>query len=318
MEIPQGLRRAIENQIRDIEHVRMKDDAQAISSRYRTQSGKGKRLLTKETEAAAYAAARMPATFGAVSDALKYSLPYLKNCPQTLLDAGAGTGTAAWAADAELKLKKIICLEREDAMINIGKDIMKCSPEVLCNAEWIKNDLTVDEIPEQADLVIASYVLNEMSAEKRMETVKKLWDATKMMFLIIEPGTPVGFSNLAEIRQVMLKWGAHIAAPCPHESDCPKEKNDWCGFACRVSRSRLHRQLKGGKAPYEDEKFIYMAFTREKCHSAEARVLRHPQIHKGYVDLEICTKDGIKNIKLSKKDGEKYKKARKVKAGDEI
>jgi ribosomal protein RSM22 (predicted rRNA methylase) len=57
-----------------------------------------------------------------------------------------------------------------------------------------------------------------------METVKKLWDATKMMFLIIEPGTPVGFSNLAEIRQVMLKWGAHIAAPCPHESDCPKEK----------------------------------------------------------------------------------------------
>jgi ribosomal protein RSM22 (predicted rRNA methylase) len=34
--------------------------------------------------------------------------------------------------------------------------------------------------------------------------------------------------------------------------------------------------------------------------------------------LEVCTAEGIQDIKLSKKDGEKYKQARKAKSGDII
>ena len=61
-----------------------------------------------------------------------------------------------------------------------------------------------------------------------------------------------------------------------------------------------------------------MALTREECSCVGARVLRHPQIHSGHMIIEVCTRDGIKDIKLSKKDGERYKQARKAKSGDEI
>jgi len=81
-------------------------------------------------------------------------------------------------------------------------------------------------------------------------------------------------------------------------------------------RTQLHRQLKGGDAPFEDEKFAYMAFTREKTSTKEARIIRHPQIRKGHIMFEVCTNEGIKNITLSKKDKEKYKKAKKAKTGD--
>lgn len=319
MEIPQTLREALEHQLTGIQQVQMMHDAQTISMRYRTQSGKGERLLTRDTEAAAYAVARMPATFGAVSVALGHALAASAGCrPQTLLDAGAGTGAATWAADAELDLKSIICLEREDAMCRIGETMMQQGSQALCDAKWINHDLTINEIPERADLVVASYVLNEMTDTDRIKATKKLWDAAKMLLLLVEPGTPVGFSHLKEARQLLLKCGAHIAAPCPHEADCPKTQGDWCHFTCRVGRSRLHRQLKGGEAPYEDEKFIYMALTREEYCCFGARVLRHPQVRSGHVMLEVCTKDGIQNIKLSKKDGERYKQARKVKSGEQV
>ena len=40
----------------------LRRDAQALSERYRLRTGTGRRLLTGEREAAAYAAARMPAS----------------------------------------------------------------------------------------------------------------------------------------------------------------------------------------------------------------------------------------------------------------
>jgi len=58
----------------------------------------------------------------------------------------------------------------------------------------------------------------------------------------------------------------------------------------------------------EDEKFSYICTVREKCSLQGMRVLRHPLVHSGFVQLEVCTQEGIRNIKLSKKDGEKYKK----------
>jgi len=319
VEVPLTLYTAIEKRLAGMKHEKLLSDAQNISFRYRNQSGKGERLLTSDSEALAYSVARMPATFGAVYSALEQSLAHFDCSPKSLLDAGAGTGAASWAADAILKLDSVVCLEREEAMRIAGMEIMKEGSEALQGTKWLHRDLASEKITEQADLVIASYVLNEMAEEGRIRTAKKLWNAAKMMLLIVEPGTPAGFSNILRIRDVLLKDGAYIAAPCSHEAECFMSEYDWCHFSCRISRTRLHRQLKGGEAPFEDEKYTYMAFTREKCHvSGAARVLRHPQVRSGHVMLDVCTAEGIKNITLSKKDGEKYKQARKAKAGDEI
>ena len=59
-----------------------------------------------------------------------------------------------------------------------------------------------------------------------------------------------------------------------------------------------------------------MAFSKQTVNIADNRILRHPIINKGYTEFKICTKLGIQNIKLSKKDGDKYKKSKKKNAGD--
>jgi len=267
----------------------------------------------------------MPATYAAVRTALEKTLACIDCRPRTLVDAGAGTGAASWAAAGLLDLDSIVCLERERAMRELGARLMEGGAQasgdgmrVLREAKWIGHDLETGDIPEKADLVIASYVLNEMTTSARRRAVQKLWESAGMILLLVEPGTPAGFSHLMEARRMLVEQGAFVAAPCPHSDDCPVEADDWCHFACRVARSRLHRQLKGGEAPFEDEKFAYMAFAREACRNAGMRVLRHPQVRGGHVMLRVCTKDGIKDITLTKRDGERYKKARKASSGDEL
>ncbi|HOJ80033.1 MAG TPA: small ribosomal subunit Rsm22 family protein [Clostridiales bacterium] len=318
MEIPFELRAALERQLQGINHGQLVRDSRNISFRYRTRGGTGERLLTNDSEALSYAISRMPATYGAVRTALEKTLACVDCRPRTLLDAGAGTGAASWAAAGLMDLESIICLEREMAMRTLGARLMEDGPRVLRETKWIEHDLETGEIPWKADLVIASYVLNEMTGDARKRAARKLWESAGMILLLVEPGTPAGFSHLKEVRGMLAGQGAFIAAPCPHSADCPMEADDWCHFTCRVARSRLHRQMKGGEAPFEDEKFTYMAFVREACGNAGMRILRHPQVRGGHIILRACTKDGIEDITLTKKDGERYKKARKAGSGDEL
>ena len=99
MEFPLPLRTAIEQKAQDSSTAELIREAQGLSQRYREESGQGKRLVTTDRQAFVYAAVRMPATFGAVAAALEHTLPFLEDAPTSLLDVGAGTGAAAWAAD---------------------------------------------------------------------------------------------------------------------------------------------------------------------------------------------------------------------------
>ncbi len=77
-------------------------------------------------------------------------------------------------------------------MLNLGKDLAKYSnEECLKKSEWLKRDLVEEKLKEEADLVIVSYVLNEMKKEERIKVLEKIWNATKDVLIIIEPGTPV-------------------------------------------------------------------------------------------------------------------------------
>jgi ribosomal protein RSM22 (predicted rRNA methylase) len=315
MEMPKALAQALEQQISGLRQSDMVRDAQALSQSYRMKSGAGERLVTRDAQAAAYAAARMPATFGAVFCALSEALQSIGRRPQTLLDAGAGTGAACWAAEQLLPLESITCLEREQAMIKMGAALMGKGPSALKSARWIAHDLVRDDITQQAELVTAAYVLNEMPEADQRKLTEKLWAATQTLLLLVEPGTPQGFSNLRKAREMLLVLGAHIAAPCPHEGECPMAAGDWCHFSCRVARSRLHMALKAGEAPYEDEKFAYLAVAREACSPVHARVLRHPMVHTGHVNMEICAREGLEAATVSRRDGPLYKRARDIKAG---
>ena len=158
----------------------------------RNESGNSKRLLTTSKEATAYSLFRMPATYGAVYKALEHTFNLIEDEIHTMLDAGAGTGAASWAASELLDVNNIVCLEREKAMLELGEDLVKSSNlESLRKSKWLQRDLVKDNIEEKAELVIASYVLNEMKKDERMKVLEKLWNSTEKILLIIEPGTPI-------------------------------------------------------------------------------------------------------------------------------
>ena len=93
-------------------------------------------------------------------------------------------------------------------------------------------------------------------------------------------------------------------------------QDDWCQFACRIQRNKIHKKLKDGSSPFEDEKYSYIAFSKDIVERAPNRILRHPIINKGFSEYKVCMEDDIKDIKLSKKDGNIYKEAKKKSAGD--
>ncbi|MGB6455088.1 MAG: small ribosomal subunit Rsm22 family protein, partial [Streptosporangiaceae bacterium] len=74
-----------------------------LTATYRSGDAPAGQVLATNADAAAYAAYRMPATAAATAQALhqtRLSLPGWR--PVTLLDMGAGTGSVAWAAAAQL------------------------------------------------------------------------------------------------------------------------------------------------------------------------------------------------------------------------
>ncbi len=318
MDFPINLKSSIDEYALKIKQSQLKQTAETISDRYRTQSGTSKKLLTETSEVAAYSVVRMPATFGSVSDALSYALESYYEPLESLLDIGAGTGAASWAADSILNLKSVTCLEREPAMIQLGQRLMQEGSQLLQSSTWIQTDLIKDPISYQGDLVISSYVLNELSPTDRIQVVEKLWNATNKMLIIIEPGTPIGFQQLLVTRDFLLEKGAYLAAPCPHSNTCRLETDDWCHFTTRIQRSKLHKILKQGDSPYEDEKFSYMAFTKSTVTPVASRILRHPYIEKGQITLHLCSSKKNQILTIKKRDGILFKIARKSKSGDSI
>lgn len=321
MELPNELKNIIENELEKINIKELQKNAESISLKYRDEiTKKGKRLVTENVEAIAYSAVRMPATYSAVYTALKNTLEISNEKIDSLLDVGAGTGAGSWAANELINLKEITCIEREDAMINFGSILMKKSENtVIKNAKWKKCDLVSNEIPYKADLVICSYVLNELTEKDRRNAIEKLWNATNKVLLIIEPGTPQGFSEIKENRSILKKYGATIVAPCPNIDECLIAENDWCHTTCRVARTKIHKILKNADVPYEDEKFSYIAVSKNDIEKADySRVLRHPKIESGKITLQICTKSGISEKIVTKKEKDLFKIARKLKCGDKF
>lgn len=288
-----------------------------ISKKYRADDRAGKRLVTDTDEVRAYCTARMPATYCAVYSALEHTLPHFDRQIKSVLDVGAGTGAASWAASKFFPAAKITCVEREPAMAEAGKRLMSHAESPLCNSEWIIGDIS-SGLENSADCVVASYVLNELAAEQLEACVRRLWNSTTELLLLVEPGTPLGYSNIMRARAILLEEGANITAPCTHERQCPLGKDDWCAFSCRVARSKEHKLAKGGDAPYEDEKFSFLAVSRSAPNELpECRILRHPQISSGFVRLTVCRNDASEDtVAITKKYGALYKFCRKASAGD--
>ena len=311
MEFPVELRNKI-NMLLEQEDIReLSKTAERLSLRYRDEHGDGKRSASGRLDILAYAAVRMPATFAAVSRALELSLECFDGEICSVLDVGAGTGAGAVAASLLTDCAEITCVEREENMISLGQEFFGCMG---ISGKWIRRDIS-QGIPGRADLVICSYCLNELPETKRKAVITALANAANKLLIIVEPGTPNAFSGMLQMRRQLIQCGMTLAAPCPHNGDCPLAEGDWCHFTARAARSRLHKQLKGADVPYEDEKFCFLAAAKENALPCTARILRRPFIEAGKITLKTCSENGVSTELVTKKNP-RFKAARKSETGD--
>ncbi len=300
--LPDPVRRAVEARAEAVGFAELKRAATALSEAYR--EGRTPRL-PDASRVAAYLVTRMPATYAAAFTVLREVRERLGSV-SGILDVGSGTGAASLAARACFPEAGITMVERDAALAGVSR-------EWLPDAELLARDFT-SGVPER-DLVIAAYSLGESGG---VAQAARLWQAARRALVIIEPGTTRGFELIRAIRDRLLAAGAHMTAPCPGEAPCPMAAPDWCHFAARVERSSLHRRIKGGELGHEDEKFSYIALSREAVPLAPARIVRHPQHNPGLIVIEECTPQGLRTERVTKRDKEKFRAARRAAWGQPI
>ncbi|NBE56947.1 small ribosomal subunit Rsm22 family protein [Streptomyces boluensis] len=299
-----------------------KQAAQAVDrliANYRGRTPTDAPVLRDRSDVAAYAAYRMPATFEAVRAALAAFADAAPEgwAPDSHTDIGGGTGAATWAVTSTWPAQRpVTVLDWAEPALHLGRELAAANP-LLDDARWQRSRIGAALTVESTDLVTISYVLGELTAADRGSVVEAAARAAQTV-VVIEPGTPDGYTRIIEARDRLIAAGLRVAAPCPHSAACPIEPGkDWCHFSARVSRSSLHRKVKGGSLPYEDEKFSYVAATRLPAEPATARIVRRPQIRKGQVLLDLCVADGaLERTTVTKRHGPLYKAARDADWGD--
>lgn len=328
MPFPPELTAGLEALLEGVPRKDLAAAARKMSAGYR--AGETSAPIATPLQAAAYAVARMPATFAASSAVfarLAEVMPAF--LPQSLLDVGAGTGAASWAAvTAWPKMASVTMLDRNPALRALARRLADIGP--LANAQILAGDLSSEK--PKADLVVASYVLAELPEDQAASIARDLWQSTGGALALIEPGTPDGFARVRAARAALIQAGAHVAAPCTHDNDCPMQdrsvreagsgsvpasdqQNDWCHFSQRLARSRDHMLLKDATVPFEDERYSYVVATREKV-AHGARILAPPLETKAGLTFKLCDETGLRAQFVASRDRDEYRRVRRRGWGD--
>jgi len=317
-DLPAELKAALDARLQGLSRNDAAGRAAAISRTYRDGGGSG--AITSGADALAYALVRMPATYAAVTaslNALCEIRPEL--APASLLDVGAGPGTATWAAaEAFASLKNFTLLDANPALRALGLDLARDHLRLRAMTYHRGEARAALADAEAADLVVASYMIGELDDAERKALADLMWAKTRDTLLVVEPGTPAGCARILTLRAQLIASGAHVAVPCPHDGECPLAAPDWCHFTQRLPRSRAHKQLKSAELPYEDEKFAYVALTRAPVARHPARVLAQPNVNKVEVTAKLCTAEGLVIARIPRRAKGDYSAARRWRWGDAV
>src|SRR5260370_37961387 len=112
---------------------------------------------------------RMPATYAATRRVFEEARRLAPDFGiRSMLDLGAGPGTAAWAAvEAFPELDRVVLIERDEALIDAGRRLARSAAHAtLVSGEWRRADLASARNlpPENIGPGVISYGLGELSA----------------------------------------------------------------------------------------------------------------------------------------------------------
>ena len=318
--LPAAFSDVLEAEISDLGHRAVRQSIDDLATFYRdsktAEHAKGSPAHTRAS-CAAYMASRAPATFAILSDLLITNAEEAGfSEAQTMIDLGAGPGTATWSAMSCLpNLVSFTQVEPNPHFSRLAYAVASRlqKTESITFRHQHLNQLSEDECH---DLVVASYVLNEIPGSDVTAIIDKLWRVADGALIIVEPGSPLGFQRIVQVRTALIALGAHIIAPCPNSKPCPIAENDWCHFSMRIPQTQ--RQVVTSLKPrdFNDEKFTYLIASRQPGNRAPARLIRRPILGKGHVHLDLCEEGEVRRHTITRRDGPAYKDARKVRWGD--
>ena len=314
--LPHDLAEAVRSLADDLGSRRgLAESASAMSAHYR-QRGASSAVIGGSSDALAYALSRMPATYAAVSNVLEELARRAPEfAPASVLDAGAGPGTAAWAAAAAYPAATLTLMDHNRPFLDLASRLATPGSAT----EYRHDDLGRFDLGRSFDLVTCAYALTELPDTAMLDAATRLWRHCSGALVLVEPGRPRDYQRLMAVRAHLIGRGGAVLAPCPHERECPLVEPDWCHFSVRLARSRDHMRMKGGSLGYEDEKFSYLVVARPGIGTrAVARVIKRPEENKFSVTLPLCAEPGLERRVVPSRDRPAFKAARKLDWGDAV
>ncbi|KAI8812123.1 mitochondrial small ribosomal subunit Rsm22-domain-containing protein [Cladochytrium replicatum] len=244
----------------------------------------------------AFVAGRFPATYSVVYHVLNEIAKRVPTFhPNHILDYGTGPGTAIWAA-REVWGENIhsVGIESSDSFRDITASIAKYLKKEVDLRAYMSPSVSSEHRPE---LVVCSFNLEEMDSDAiRQAAIEQLWKTTSDMLVLIERGTPIGYKIIENARDWILStanpdsyhapkgslWkapnesgsraeeakiyqpGAHVVAPCSHDSPCPMKRlgHRWCHFSVTLQRPKIMMSAKLTKSNIEDVKYSYLVIRK--------------------------------------------------------
>jgi ribosomal protein RSM22 (predicted rRNA methylase) len=320
--LPDDLRAALDDVVAEGAPVPMGCAAARLSAAYRDRRPSRAAVVGAE-DVSAYLLTRLPATYAASARVLAEAADIADFAPRSLLDAGAGPGTASWAAAAQFPgLAEIVWLDDNRRLLETAAQLgRRATHPALAGARALAGSLAAPPLGDSRfDMVTAAYALTELGDAEIVPAALALWVRCDGVFVIVEPGRPRDYARLMAVRAALLGAGARMVAPCPHEHACPLPEGDWCHFAVRLPRSRAHRHAKRASLGHEDEKFSYLVVARPDVtlRLPVARVIKPPILRKFEVELPLCATDGLEDRRVPSRDAAAFKAAKKLRWGASV
>jgi ribosomal protein RSM22 (predicted rRNA methylase) len=317
--LPAALKAEIEKLFANRRRAEAISAQSALSDAYRAGKSSAEAVAT-DGAALAYAAARLPATYAAVVRVIEeLAARHPTFAPQSLLDVGAGPGTATFAAlERYATIAALTHVEPNAKMRALATALLAGT---LPHGTAPKHVFATLDAAPSADLAIMAYMLVELPTARVWEVVRQILSASTVTVLV-EPGTPHGFARINAVREAVRHDPAlSILAPCTHANCCPMSADRWCHFNVRLPRTRLHQSIKAADAPFEDERFAYLILSRGEPQQPErksARMMGDPRVSKPGIALELCGLDGLTTMIVPARDKPRARAAKRLGWGDLI
>ena len=194
----------------------------------------------------------MPATYAADVASLNALVEIRPDfAPTSLLDVGAGPGTATWAAaEAFPSLQDVHPARCQRRPARAGARPCRAK-----SARFRRHRVTSAAMP-------ARHLLRRRRRRSRYRELcdrrarrgrtdcarSAMWQKTSDTLLVVEPGTPAGYARIIALRRAADCRRRPCRGALPARRPMPARAPDWCHFTQRLQRSRAHKQVKGAEA----------------------------------------------------------------------